>query len=48
MIVEIICIVVMLGLLVYWHVKNPDSLSVTLSIEKQLLENDPTDRQPNN
>ena len=40
MIVEIICIVVMLGLLVYWHVKNPDSLNVTLSIEKELLAND--------
>ena len=45
MIIEIVCIVVMLGLLVYWHVKNPDSLNVTLSIEKELLANDNTDER---
>ena len=39
MIVEIICIIVMLGLLVYWHYRNPESLNVTLNIEKELLEN---------
>ena len=35
----------MLGLLVYWHVKNPDSLNVTLSIEKELLANDQTEEK---
>ena len=42
MIVEIICILVMLGLLVYWHIKNPHSLQVTLNIERELLANDGT------
>jgi len=30
MVIEIVIIVIMLGLLVYWHVKNPDSKAVTL------------------
>ncbi len=30
MVIEIVIIVIMLGLLVYWHIRNPDSKAVTL------------------
>ncbi len=31
MVIEIVIILIMLGLLVYWHIKNPDSKAVTLN-----------------
>jgi hypothetical protein len=34
MVIEILIIIAMLGLLIYWHIKNPDSKAVTLGYEK--------------
>jgi hypothetical protein len=34
MVIEIVIIVIMLALLVYWHIRNPDSKAVTLGYEK--------------
>jgi hypothetical protein len=38
--VEIAIIVVMLALLVYWHICNPESKAVTLGYERELLSRD--------
>lgn len=43
MVIEIIIIVAMLGLLVFWHIRNPDSKAVTLGYEKELLEKESND-----
>jgi hypothetical protein len=35
--IEIATIVIMLILLIYWHIRNPDSKAVTLGYEKELM-----------
>ena len=32
--VQVLFILIMLGFLIYWHVMNPDSKSVTIEYEK--------------
>lgn len=43
LVVEVIIIAIMLALLVYWHIRNPDSKAVTLGYEKELLEKEVED-----